>query len=123
MVAAVSSTESGSSTTSPVLSVGDRLVRTAAATSDLGDTGRRRLDEDDPESLLLEAAPSGAADHGENVAGAVQAHEVAVGYPSEEAHRRVELGYQPLEPASVPAVPRDRDSEVGGCSPSSERRP
>ena len=93
--------------------VDDRLVGTAAVPRDLGHSACRRLEEDDAEALLLEAAPAIAAQHREDVAGGVDRRQVVVGDSTEEPHRRLLLGRDAFEPLAVASPARDRDLEVG----------
>ena len=61
------------------------------------------IDEDDPEPLLLQAAPAGAVGSGEDVGTGVQRRQPVVGDPAEEAHRRAPARCQALEALPVPA--------------------
>ena len=51
----------------PGLAVRHRLVRAAAGAGHAGHPAGRGLEEDDPEALLLQAAPAAPARHGEDV--------------------------------------------------------
>ncbi len=58
------------------LVVEHRFSRAAAVSGHRGDAGRGRLEEDDPEPLLLEPAPAGPAAQREHVGAGVQARQV-----------------------------------------------
>ena len=63
---------------------------TAAAAGDLWDTGRSRLQEDDPEALLLQAPPAGSAQHGEHVGASVESGQVLVTETPQQLDRGVD---------------------------------
>ena len=73
MAAATAPTSVGFGDHEAGLAVDDRLGRAAAVTGDRRDARGGRLEEHDPESLLLEAAPAGPAAQGEHVGAGVQA--------------------------------------------------
>ena len=78
----------------------------------LGDPRRRRLQEHDPEPLLLEAQPPVPAQHGEHVGRAHQAGQVLVGHPAEQPDRGPGLRHPAGEAFGVPAPAGDGDGEV-----------
>ena len=87
------------------LAVDHRLVGPPAAPGHLGHPGRRRLEEDDAESLLLESEPPVAAGHGEHVGGTVEPGQVVVVHPAEEPHGRPRRPDEPPEPGRVRPSP------------------
>ena len=87
----------------PGLAVHHRLGGSAAVAGHLGHACGSRLEEDDAEALLLEAAPPAAAEHGVDVGGAVDHGQVLLGHPAEERHRRTGGDRPLLEPFPVAA--------------------
>ena len=79
------------------------LRRSAVVPGHLGDPARGRLDEDDPEPLLLQAAPADAVGSGEDVGTGVERRQPVVGDPAEEPHRRMPPRCQALQALPVPA--------------------
>ena len=107
----------------PGLAVHHRLGRAAAVARDLRDAGGGRLEEHDAEALLLEARPPVAAEHGVDVAAAVEAREVVVAHPAEHPHRRAGALDQAIEPPAVAPAAADGDGEVGVAGGELRRRP
>ena len=99
----------------PGLAVDDRFVRSAAASRDRGDAARRGLEEHDPEPLGLEAEPTVATRHREDVGARVERREVGVGNPTEEPDPATEApaGHPGLQARAVAARARDRELHRG----------
>ena len=91
----------------------DGFCRSPAAPSHLGDAGRSRLEEDDPEALLFEAGEACPAEHAEDVAGSVQAGQEALLDPSEQDGRGARPLDERLEAGVLAARSSDRQDHVG----------
>jgi hypothetical protein len=95
------------------LAVRDSLGRAARTTGDLRDPARCRLEEDDAESLLFEAAPAHPTQHREHVTCAVQGGFRLLRHPTEKARRRARPCGQTLESLPVAARARHQDHQLG----------
>ena len=62
------------------------------------------LDEDDPETLLLETQPAVATEHREDVGGPDQGGDLRVVEPSEQSHRSLVFGHPSGEGAEGEAT-------------------
>ena len=88
------------------------LERPARAPRDLRHPARGRLEEDDPEALLLEPAPPRPARLGEDVRGAEQLDLVALLEASEEVHPGPRAPRDATQPARVAARAGDHERHV-----------
>ena len=104
----------------PRPAVDDCLIGAAASPGYLRHPRCSRLQEDDPESLLLEAEPAIATTHRPDVSCAVEKGHVVVGDPPQETHLRARPPRHSLQPATVPTCTTDGQRHVGtaGAQPS-----
>ena len=106
------------------LPVRHRLVGATRCAGHLGHAGRGGLEEDDAESLLFEAQPPVAAQHGEDVGRPDQGGQVGVGDAAQQAHRGTVLGDPAGQAVGVPTPAGDGHGQVGhvGLEPDRRRR-
>src|SRR5439155_4311650 len=105
----------GTANYEPGLAVDHRLAGPAAVARHLRHAARRRLEEHDAEALLLEAAPSVAAQHGEGVAAPVERRKAFVVDPAQQSNRCRTAPDEALEAGPVPAAAGDGHGEVRAC--------
>ena len=103
----------GSSITSPVTSCVDRLGRSPAVARHLRHAACSGLDEDDPETLLFEAAPPVPTHHREHVGAPVHQRQVVVVDSTQEHDRGIEFGGETPETLGVATATGDREDEIG----------
>ena len=96
----------------PGLAVDHSVRGPARAPGHLGHAGGRSFQEDDPESLLLEAEPPSPAEHRPDVGRADEVRQVGIAHLSEQHYRRLEALLQGSKTPGVPALAGDRHDKI-----------
>ena len=115
-------TSRGSATTNPGLPVEHGLGRSARAPRELGYPAGRGLEEHDAEPLLLEPAPTVAAQHREDVGAAVGAGQTARRAPGRGTRHGRRCRRPPVRDGPVAPTAGDRENQVGVRRPEPARR-